>query len=505
MNKKHKISFPSYLAIMIWGIPLAVALFLLLFKLSDVTGLHRDECAFGLLAEMIQDGLRPVRGYFNLYTSPVHSYIIAIFFSIFGESIWSLRASGIITNLIAIFFYIDIIRRLLPKNTIWTFWFLITFPAFVVMARISGENYALNPFFLFGGIWFFYVWGTLHSSNWINKAGHSLCGLFLYLGAWNHIVTVPAIVSVGLVYLIVVKPNIKRLLLKVTPWFFLGVFIGLIPRLYGIFALGHDWFPRIKGIGNVSLLSSFLNMIYTLGGDALYIRACGEILFSFNWFLPLCALASISILFIPGVRRKQKMAWIWGVVIISLSFTGTWLITPHGMIGSRLWLIPLWFFPFIFAVALPTSPKWLRIGIGSLIVLINLLSIHINYFYNFLEDKGLAKKEVYVGGRFDNSWDFIDMRPLILKISGYNHQPIFIEDVNVHRLKYLLPKSERHRAFTWIDAITKKKKLTLNSLLAIYKKSRRRPRHFKIGRAHLVRRRKLSTDHYDVFEVKKIE
>ena len=66
--------------------PVFVGAALLLYRLEDVAGLHRDEAAFGLFAEMIQEGLRPIQGLFNIYTSPIHSYIIAGFFSMFGEN-----------------------------------------------------------------------------------------------------------------------------------------------------------------------------------------------------------------------------------------------------------------------------------------------------------------------------------------------------------------------------------------------------------------------------------
>ena len=99
----------------LFAVPFACAAFLTLFRLSDVCGLQRDEATFGLVAEEIIAGARPLRGHFNFYTSPLHSYIIALFFKIFGASIWSLRVNGVIANLAALFFYVDVVRRNSPR------------------------------------------------------------------------------------------------------------------------------------------------------------------------------------------------------------------------------------------------------------------------------------------------------------------------------------------------------------------------------------------------------
>src|SRR3989338_7204098 len=73
---------------------LGAGIIILFWKLGDIVGLHRDEAIFGLFAEMILDGARPLYGFFNNYTSPVHAYLLAAIIKLFGNSIWSLRFLG---------------------------------------------------------------------------------------------------------------------------------------------------------------------------------------------------------------------------------------------------------------------------------------------------------------------------------------------------------------------------------------------------------------------------
>ncbi|MFA5293478.1 MAG: glycosyltransferase family 39 protein [Phycisphaerae bacterium] len=491
---------PSLAGLLMWVIPASAGAFLLLFRLADVAGLHRDEATFGLFAEMIQNGFRPLRGYFNFYTSPVHSYIIALFFSLFGESIWSLRASGVLFNLVAVWAYIDVLRRISPREALWTLWFLVTLPAFIVMSRIAGENYAMNPLFLFGGIWCFYVLGLKGQSKWVNRAGYFLTGFSFFLGCWNHIVFAPAALTVVIVYLIASRIKITKISV-VLLWFAAGAIIGAIPKLYGAAFLGYPLFPATGRTTHCDFREAFLNMVYTLGGDALYIRACGKILFSVNWFLPLCVLGLAGVVFRRDVPPQKRKIWIAAAACAILSFLGTLAITPNGLVGSRIWLLPLWFVPLLLASALSTCPKMIRVGLGTAIIITNIAAISVNYFYNFLQDKGTPLASVYVGGRYDNSWDFIDLRPLVNKLADYNNKPIYIEDFNADRLKFLLPADCRTRAKI-IEDLVNNDNAEPGSIIAFYNiKSRIFPPKIDIGRAAGMKKEELCTLHYVVFEI----
>ncbi|MEN6385064.1 MAG: glycosyltransferase family 39 protein [Phycisphaerales bacterium] len=484
--------------------PIGIGAFFLLFRLSDIAGLHRDEATFGLFAEQIQAGFRPLRGYFNFYTSPIHSYIIAAFFSIFGESIWSLRLSGVIFNLVSVCAYIDVLRRMFPREAFWTLWFLVTLPAFVIMARIAGENYAMNPLFLFGGIWCFYVLGIKGKSKWVSRSGYFLTGFSFFLGCWNHIVFVPSALTVIIVYLILSKTNPAKMIIPIL-WFSLGVIIGALPKLWAAVFLGYPLLPTGGGAIRPDFQAAILNFINTLGGDALYIRACGEIIFPFNRILPLCLLASIGILFFRKVSFEHKKLWIAAASCTILSFLGTAAITPGGLIGSRIWLLPLWFVPLVFASALAACPKKIRFAIGTIIIIANIAAISTNYFYKFIQDGGLARESVYVGGRYDNSCDFIDMRPTVKKLSEYNGRPIYIEDFNINRLKFLLPEEYRCRARLLKELFTDDK-IEVGSLIAFLNlPDRDFPPKIEKEKFVGIKNGELSTNHYIVFEIVEVK
>lgn len=141
--------------------------------------------------------------------------------------------------------------------------------------------------------------------KWFSKAGYTISGLFFYMGAWNHVVFLPTVVSIIIVYCVVYRVEIKKTL-TAFPWFIFGGLIGVIPKLYGVIVHGYSFIPPRSTKEIPALSNTLLNLIYTLGGDSLYAKICGEILFSFNWFLP------------------------------------------------------LWFIPFLLALSLPVSVKWLK-------------------------------------------------------------------------------------------------------------------------------------------------
>ena len=285
-----------------------IAMFLLLlFRLESVAGVHRDEAAFGLFAGEIIKGLRPIAGLFSHYTSPLHSYIIALTFYFFGESIWSLRISGVFFNIIAALIYLDIIRRLLPNVSLTGIWLLVSLPVFVVFSRIAGENYAMNPLFIFGGIWFFCL-ARGNRKLWFSRILFSLSGFSFCLGVWNHIISLPTVLSIGITYVVFFRPPLI-IFVRQFFWFVLGVLVGLFPKIYGVFILNYPWISFKSNI----ILSNFvpklkisiLNFLHTLGGDALYVRACGEVLFPVNWFLPSIFLGAIASMFLLKLSAKK--------------------------------------------------------------------------------------------------------------------------------------------------------------------------------------------------------
>ncbi|HHT9122135.1 MAG TPA: glycosyltransferase family 39 protein, partial [Candidatus Wunengus sp. YC63] len=180
---------------------LCAGIIILFWKLDDIVGLHRDEAAFGLFAEMILDGARPLYGFFNNYTSPVHAYLLASVIKIFGNSIWSLRCLGPVFTLITIVAIFDIVRQFSIVRARWVACFLLTFPPLVMLSRLCGEVFVLNPFLFFGTIWI-YVKLCRSRKQYLRTTGFILDGFLLSLGIWNHVIFLPSAVALVICYAI---------------------------------------------------------------------------------------------------------------------------------------------------------------------------------------------------------------------------------------------------------------------------------------------------------------
>jgi 4-amino-4-deoxy-L-arabinose transferase-like glycosyltransferase len=480
--------------------PFVVLFALLVFKLGDIAGLHRDEAVFGLEALDILKGDRPISGAFNEYTSPIYYYILAAVFSLFGKSIWALRISGVFFNMLAALALADVMRRYSPKTAIYSLWFLATLPMVIILSRIAGENYAMNPFFLFGGIWCFAVLGN-SESLFKSRIGYALAGLSFALGVWNHIIFAPTILAVAIVYILWCKPD-RHQLKRILPPYFIGVFIAAIPKLYMILWLGRPFIPPTPELVLASPASAFLNLIYTLGGDGLYARSSGEILFSLNWFLPLCLLLSVAVLIVSSVSARNRRIYSIVASAMLLSCVLTWLISPGRVLGSRYWLLPLWFAPLVMGAAVVAiKKKEIRLLIAGVIVAVNLAAIGTNYFYAFSKTDGIPRQKIYVGGKYDNSTDFVDMRPMLNAVLRYNNKPFYVEDRTRWRIRFLTPKSQQDRVRIVDDIASPTEHVVPGSLFAFYRiPGVRFPPTTLLQNLKLSLRPQLSTSNYVVYE-----
>ncbi len=423
-------------------LPVGLAVALLTYKLSSIAGLHRDEAAFGLFAESILAGARPLTGFFNDYTAPLHSYLVAASFALLGESTFALRIGGVLCNLAALGLYYAIVRRLWPKAALSALWLLATFPLFVVFSRISGENYALNPLLLCGGIWA-YLRASAAASPRQAGAWWLISGLLFGLGCWNHVVALPTVASVVVVYLACARPP-WTLLRRGGLWVWGGVLLAALPKLYLIIFNHASWLPEVKGpTERLPFLNAWANLVYTLGGDALYARATGQVAFSLNGLLPLAMLLSAAALLLArpaGAAERRLGRGLLAVFV--LSALGSWLITPAYLVGSRIWLLPLWFVPAILAAGMSTWPAMVRRTVVTVLVGGNLFALGYDYFYTFQKTGGAVQTQVNVGGRTDNSTDFVDFTPLAEKLRRVPGQPaIYVEDYRPYRLWFLLPEA----------------------------------------------------------------
>ncbi|MCF6147540.1 MAG: glycosyltransferase family 39 protein [Candidatus Kuenenia sp.] len=419
-------------------------IFLLFWKLEDTAGLHRDEAMFGLLTEMILEGARPLTGIFNNYTSPVHSYMLAVCVKIFGNSIWSLRCLGPVFTLITIAAIFDIIRQHSTIRARWTSCLLLTFPPIIMLSRLCGEVFVLNPFLFFGTIWI-YVKLCNSSKKSVRITGWGLTGFCLSFGIWNHIIFLPSAVSLVICYALFMWPGLRRFLLQCAPCA-IGFSIGLVPRFASMMVLGMDLFPKRPSIPPASLKNALLNLLYTLSGDGLYARFSGGSVLPFVWGIPvIVAIFTAMFYFLKHNKSEKKM--FWGIVVfIAINFVGIWQITPFGSVGSRVWLIIVWMFPILLGLCLTDVDKWKFHILGGAMIAVHLPLLAANYYIPCIRSNGTIEPSVYVGGKTDNTWDYYDHRQITeTLLQSSDAEYIFISNINVFTFYYLAPENQRHR------------------------------------------------------------
>ncbi|TVM03507.1 MAG: hypothetical protein CV087_04625 [Candidatus Brocadia sp. WS118] len=422
---------------------LFAGMMILFWKLADIVGLHRDEAVFGLFAEMIKNGARPLYGIFNYYTSPVHAYLLAIVIKIFGDSIWSLRCLGPVFTLITIIAIFDVVRQFSAVRARWIACFLITFPPIVIFSRLCGEVFVLNPFLFFGTIWV-YVRMCRSRKRYIRRIGFLLAGFLLSLGVWNHIIFLPSAISLIICYTLFLWPGFRQFFVNGT-FCSLGFLIGLVPRGISAWIFGNVFFQKRPAIPPSSLASALLNFWYTLSGDGMYARFSGGSVVPFAWGIPGSVMV-VCVTFWLSRHNKNEKKVFWGIwVFLILNFIGIWRITPFGSMGSRLWLIPAWVFPLLFGVWIANlqTGKWRMLG--SVIISVNIILLMVNYYIPNSHSNGVISPSVYVGGKYDNTWDYYDHREIVKKLEQTKEEYIFISNINVFTIYYLMPEEQRHR------------------------------------------------------------
>lgn len=422
---------------------LCAGIIILFWKLDDIIGLHRDEAVFGLFVEMIHEGARPLYGIFNYYTSPLHAYLLAVVTEILGNSIWSLRCLGPIFTLITIVAIYDIVRQFSAIRARWIACLLITFPPIVMFSRLCGEVFVLNPFLFFGTIWV-YVRLCQSQKPYIGRTGFVLAGFLMSLGVWNHIIFLPSAVSLAICYAIFMWPGFRQLLIN-SGFCSLGFLIGLIPRFISAFILGNVLFQKRPAIPSASLTTSLLNLLYTLSGDGLYARFSGGSVVPSAWgMLGILIVVMVSFCFLIHSKTERKIFWgIW--VFLFLNFIGIWRITPFGSIGSRVWLIPVWIIPILLGVWIMDLHAWKWRIAGGVLILLNLTLLVTNYYIPNSYSHGVISPSIYIGGKYDNTWDYYDHRQIVKKLVQTDSECIFISNINVFTFYYLTPKEQRHR------------------------------------------------------------
>jgi len=422
---------------------LGAGIIILFWKLGDIVGLHRDEAIFGLFAEMILDGTRPLYGFFNNYTSPVHAYLLAAVIKLFGNSIWSLRFLGPVFTLITILAIFDIIRQFSAVRARWVACFLITFPPLIMLSRFCGEVFVLNPFLFFGTIWVF-VKLCRSQKHYASRIGFLLAGFLISLGVWNHVIFMPSAISLVICYAIFMWPGLRQFYINCLFCSF-GFLIGLIPRFISVLLFGNILFPKRPSVPPATISTSFLNLLYTFSGEGLYARFSGGSIIPFTWgILGVFIVVLITFYFLRHTKTERKIFWgIW--VFLFLNFIGIWRITPFGSIGSRVWLIPVWIIPILLGVWMTDLHAWKWRIAGGVLILLNLTLLVTNYYIPNSYSHGVISPSIYIGGKYDNTWDYYDHRQIVKKLVQTDSECIFISNINVFTFYYLTPKEQRHR------------------------------------------------------------
>lgn len=160
---------------------------LLLFPLlATIPGLHGDEAWGGLRANEILHGARPMVG-MNGYTGPLHQYLVAFLFQLFGCKVAVLRSLTGITTLFSIFLYYGVIKRCFNQAmAALSALVLVSLPFFMAYGRIAHEVFALNPILALAAAWLLLESGRERfRKQW---ALPWLAGICLGLGTWNHLI-----------------------------------------------------------------------------------------------------------------------------------------------------------------------------------------------------------------------------------------------------------------------------------------------------------------------------
>ncbi|MCK6469377.1 hypothetical protein FBQ80_13820 [Candidatus Brocadia sp. AMX2] len=295
----------------------------------------------------------------------------------------------------------------------------------------------------FGMIWI-YVRLCQSQKPYINKIGWILTGFLLSLGVWNHVIFLPSAVSLVICYAIFMWPGFRRFLINGI-FCLLGFLIGLVPRFISALVFGNVLFQKRPAIPPASLKTSLLNLLYTLSGDGLYARFSGKSIIPFAWgILGIVIVILVTFCFLKDGKKEKKLFWgIW--VFLVFNFIGIWRITPFGSMGSRLWLIPVWIFPVLLVVWMTDLHAWKWRIIGGIMIFINLMLLVVNYYIPNSRSNGVISPSVYVGGKYDNTWDYYDHRQVVEKLAQTDAESVFISNINVFTFYYLMPKEQRHR------------------------------------------------------------
>src|SRR5580658_9987854 len=120
---------------------LLLASFFLAYHLGEIPGLHADEAWVGLKAHSILQGERPWVG-MNEYTGPIHAYLLAPLFKVFGFRVGVLRSLVVVFSVISVILYYFVALELFGGFVAGSASLLLaSSPFFVAFGRQATENF----------------------------------------------------------------------------------------------------------------------------------------------------------------------------------------------------------------------------------------------------------------------------------------------------------------------------------------------------------------------------
>jgi hypothetical protein len=290
--------------------------FLLSYRLLEVpTGFTVDESAFGYNAALLaRTGLDENGIKLPIFVSSInHSdwrqpwtqYYIALFFKIFGISLFNLRLSSVILTLLSALLLFYLIKLLLGKKlAFFSLLLYLTTPVIFMHSHFGLDNIMTVPFTLLWLI-FLYRYTTNFNKRFLLYSGLALGASFYTYKGMRAVVPVWSFIS--LIYIFKLKA-------KDTIYFLVGLlpFIFVLPILHHYYpgAIFGGARPKFNGFYNFfySYLSHYdLNFLF-IKGDAL--------LFHSTQIHGMYLLASAPLFFI-GIYRAVKKSSFWLFLLIA--------------------------------------------------------------------------------------------------------------------------------------------------------------------------------------------
>lgn len=396
--------------------------FMRFLYLGSIPGLHGDEAWAGLRALEIIDGMRPLSG-LCFYTGPGLHYILAAAFSIFGISVFTLRAVVSLINTINIILIYKLTKQVYNKTAgITAALLLASMPWHIMYSRFVLEHTFLTIFLALLSLY------ILTKSN--RKLWHiCIAGFLMGLGTYNYLLFLTLPVSIILLYIFYTR---GKALFKKELWLgILSFCIGYMPKLYDNYRMGVNLFSFAENAGSstwdfIKNLWAYLWVfLQSLDGTILYQRFCGNIAnipipinsTLFLWSICLCLIA----------RRKDLL--LLAIFILNYCLVVFITKTPY----LRFFLIPL-------TLAVIIMSRRINIYIAIIIASINIFYIYSNYktdanpslfvyaktmdtsnhfmdtnvLYKFIVEKGI--EDVYVNSFLYEQLEFWDVRNRSIRI-----------------------------------------------------------------------------------------